>query len=201
MGNTVDMIWVDVETTGLMEGVDKILEVGIVLTDRFGEWVAGDSWLVGGANYTEAVKRGKDHEIVGPMHEMSGLWNEWERAMLRFSASMMPESREVDILEFLHKFGVKNGKCPMAGATVHFDRKMLAAQFPTLEAFFHYRNFDISTIKQAAKWLNPNCSEPDPAYAADLTPHRGMDDCLWEIHEYKHFIENFLFTTEPEPQG
>jgi len=193
---TVDMIWVDVETTGLMEGVDKILEIALVMTDKYGEWIAGDSWLVGDVTYEDAIKRGKAHEIVGPMHDKSGLWNEWARMRIHDPLSIRPHMVKSAILALFEKFGAEKGKCPMAGATVHFDRKMLAAQFPELEAFFHYRNFDISTIKQAARWHNPRCAEADPWYAEDLVPHRGMDDCLWEIYEYKHYIDNFFFVNE-----
>lgn len=198
---SADLIWVDVETTGLQEGEDKLLEIGVVLTDRFGNHIAGDSWLVGDytGEYTSAVQRARQHEHVGPMHTKNGLWDEWERGLLHFGARMHPASRENDIINFIMKWGGKKGAQPMAGATVHFDRKMIGAQMPELEAFFHYRNFDISTIKQAARWLNPDCAEVDPSAAEGLILHRGYDDCMYEIAEYRHMIDNFFFTTEGHP--
>lgn len=201
MDKAVDMIWVDIETTGLEAGTDKILEIGVVLTDRFGNWIAGDSWLVGDETYHAPIEVARLHEIVGPMHTENGLFKEWERARLHYSARMAPEEREKDILSFLDNQNAEKGKHPMAGATVHFDRKMIAAQMPELEAFFHYRNFDISTIKQAARWLNPDCAEAPVEEYTDLTPHRGMDDCVREIQEYRYYIDNFLFTTQAEPES
>lgn len=197
----VDLIWVDIETTGLEAGVDKILEVGVILTDRFGEHIAGDSWLVGELDYGPAIAAGKDNEFVGPMHDKNGLWSEWHRDFGTGNPRMRADARQQDILEFIKKWGGKQGVHPMAGATIHFDRKMLAVQMPELERFFHYRNFDISTIKQAARWLNPTCAEVDPTAADGLVLHRGYDDCIYEIEEYKHYIDNFFFVPEPAVEG
>ncbi len=98
--------------------------------------------------------------------------------------------------EFLGKYGVEPNKHPICGASVHFDRAMLKVQLPKLEAFFHYRNFDVSTLKQAAQWLNPSVAEIDPD--PELQPHRAWDDCVAAIQLYKHYIDNFLFVTEEE---
>lgn len=191
-----DMIWVDVETTGLEAGQDKILEIAVVVTDKMGEWICGDAWLVGDASYDNAFAAAKVHDIVGEMHTKNGLFKEWERARVHDPLSMRPHMVEKTALDMLQAFGIQKGSLPMAGATVHFDRKMMEVQMPRLAEWFHYRNFDISTIKQAARWHNPRCAEADGEYANDLVLHRGMDDVLWEIHEYKHYVDNFFFVAD-----
>jgi oligoribonuclease len=200
MGNRkVDMIWVDVETTGLSPAVDRILEIAVVLTDRFGGWIAGDSWIMGDSSYRGAIDlvRSDPEDVVGPMHEASGLWEDWNNETRDKGRHCYPGVIQDYILdEFLGRHGVAPNQHPMCGASVHFDRAMLKVQLPKLESFFHYRNFDISTMRQAAEWLNPSVAgmKQDP----ELRPHRAFDDCVYEIQLYKHYVDNFLFVTEEE---
>ena len=192
---TVEKIWIDTETTGL-EDDDVILELGLILTDKWGNEIADASWLVGenDPRYFEAINRGMKHEIVGSMHEQSGLWKDWEQGDYE-----SPKKVAYEAINFLQEWGVKAGSLPMSGRSVHFDRRKLSFEMPLLEAFFHYRNYDISTLYQTAQDHNPNIAAHARLMGNQvLEQHRVMHDLRSTIAEYQVYLTELIFVEGEE---
>jgi oligoribonuclease len=198
------MLWIDIETTGLEPTEDVILELGLAITDKFGGLLDQESWLVGSKlpYYDKAVKRGREHEIVGPMHEMNDLWQEWEFAVnsdLDTRNSMLPRAVEQEAISFLQKNDVQPGTLEMCGASVgSLDRPMLKEHMPNLLEYFHYRIIDISTLRGLADRHNPHIGRAGDhvQFESSDVPHRVLYDINYSIFEYKHYLENFLFVAE-----
>lgn len=193
------MVWVDVETTGLDESTEALLEVGIVLTDRWGNLVNhGDgTWLINEPadkplidNFIRTVS---PDNFVLKMHAASGLWADWAKG----EGDTMAETED-DILGWL--FGKVGGpdnaaKMPMCGSSVGLDRNFLRANMPALENWFHYRNIDVSGIREIASLVNPRVVESAPE---QMGQHRPYLDLIDSINLYKHFIEEFFFITDED---
>jgi oligoribonuclease len=136
-----NLIWVDMEMSGLNPDSDRILEVAVVITDAQLERIAEGPVL---AIY-------QDERVLGAMdawnkstHGRSGLID-------RVRASTVSEARAEDaLIEFLARY-VGAGKSPMCGNSICQDRRFMARWMPRLEAFFHYRNLDVSTLKELAR--------------------------------------------------
>lgn len=198
MAEKASMLWVDLETTGLKpsEG-EVILELALMLTDRWGDVIAGESWLVEDrtSQYKEAIARAKTHEIVGPMHEKSGLWKDLDNVEGPDFRQRGPEHVERMALDWLDNQSIPIGTLPMCGNSIRLDREFLEWQMPTLEKRWHYRMIDISTIKELCKRLNPRIFQwsPKETDSTDL-PHRGYADLLASVEEYKYYVDNFLWT-------
>lgn len=197
-----EMVWVDVESTGLDYNEDPILELGLVLTDRLGRVImdGARSWLVFDAEsywYNRAIS--KMPEVVAQMHLDSGLSNDIAEATRHREASrlMKPTFVEKEAREWLANIaGEKPGIFPMAGSTVgSLDRPMLRTQMPDLTAWFHYRNEDISSVREFARRLNwPVVQNQPEAKKA----HRVLEDCADSIKLYRYFIEHFFITDDPQ---
>lgn len=197
------MLWIDLETTGLEPTKDVILELGLMITDKFGDEIASGSWLVGSKlpYYDAAVQRGHCNEIVSEMHEANGLWDDWEEAInsdLETRNAMLPRAVEHKAIEFLKDAGIEPGKLPMCGSSVgSLDRPMLMEHMPKLLEFFHYRIIDISTVRALADMHNPHIGRAGDhkKFESSDVPHRVLYDINYSIFEYKHYLENFLFVT------
>lgn len=199
------MLWIDLETTGLEPTEDVILELGLMITDKFGRFIAADSWLVGSKlpYYDEAVRRGQEHEIVGDMHAINGLWEEWEAAVnsedLRIRNTILPRNVENKAIQFLKDNDVERGTLPMCGSSVgSLDRPMLKQHMPNLLEYFHYRIIDISTIRALADMHNPHIGRAGDhkEFVSTDVPHRVIYDMNYSVFEYQHYLENFLFVTD-----
>jgi oligoribonuclease len=193
----VEMVWLDMETTGLDALQDVPLEVGIILTDRWGNIVKDGKvkYLVweDAPAFSEAVHRGRSTEVVNDMHVKSGLWDDLENEthMTRRTVDQM-------LISFLKNHGVEKGTMPMCGSSVgSLDRPFVIRHFPRLNKFLHYRNIDISTVKELCKLLNPEIYEQIKPFIGTKEDalHRVMDDCLASIHEYNVYQDEFLFIT------
>lgn len=177
-------IFVDIETTGLDERHDCILEVALVVADY-------DLQIKNETSYVLALPRHYPASEWGPgvetMHGTSGLLD------LCAHSDHDPYTVESKLLDWLKKAGFKENLHPMCGNSVHFDRRFLRAYMPMLEEFFHYRNIDVSTIKGLAKaWYVGEA--PKPA----IKPHRALLDCRDSISELKWYREN-IFSGQPSP--
>lgn len=198
MGSVVERVWVDLETTGLKPRVDAILELGVMLTDKWGELINYESWLVGSNSplYQTAIERAKRDSVVGPMHQASGLWEEWKYALADVEIQMIPGQVEDMVLDFLDENGVEHGKLPMCGSSVHFDRTFLEHHMPKLESNFSYRNIDVSTMRELAKDFNPRLAEVPEKRKPQVIEHRALGDLAVTLELYRHYVENFLFVAE-----
>lgn len=184
--------WVDIETSDLDEETGRILEIAVAVTDD------DLSFIKQGPSLVIEVAR-PDHgallrlvaamdPVVREMHTKSGLLEalghpdfcvsleEAERRCADFFVSMAGGSLE-EAFATLHAW-------PLAGSGVHFDRRWLRRHMPMLEGFFHYRNLDVSSLKEAAKRWAPTVYESRPQ---DEKRHRAMPDVLHSIAELGHY--------------
>jgi oligoribonuclease len=173
-----NLIWIDLEMTGLDTFNDRIIEIATIVTDRQLREIAKGPELV--IRQDTAVMGSMD-EWNTRQHGKSGLT---ERVLASKTSTEVAEQKT---LEFLQEF-VDQGASPMCGNSICQDRRFMARQMPQLEAFFHYRNLDVSTLKILAQnWA--------PQILASLTKsssHRALDDIRDSIAELEHYRENLL---------
>lgn len=196
----VEKVWVDIETTGLADD-DVVLELGLALTDKWGSLIKSAKWLVSDntPRYWDAIKRGMQHDMVGPMHERSGLWKDWEIATEVHANDpdiLFPSHVEAYAIKFLQSYQLNSNTFSMTGRSIHFDRTKLNQQMPVLEGWFHYRNFDISTFYQVALDHNPNVARQARLVSTEAGEnHRVDSDLLSTIAEYQFYLDNLIFVS------
>jgi oligoribonuclease len=171
-----NLIWIDLEMTGLLPASDRIIEVAVVVTDpQITVRVEGPVFAV---HQSDAVLDGMDAWNKGT-HGKSGLID-------RVKASPHDEAAvEAEIIAFLERY-VPRGKSPMCGNSICQDRRFLAKDMPKLEAFFHYRNLDVSTLKELARRWKPSALEgfkKAQAHTALADIHESIDELLhYRLH-------------------
>lgn len=174
------LIWIDLEMTGLDTNRDSIIEIASIVTDANLDVIAEGPVVA--INQTEAVLSGMD-EWNTRQHNQSGLVDR----VLKSPFTVADAERQT--LEFLAEL-VQSGASPMCGNSICQDRRFMAREMPDLEAFFHYRNLDVSSLKiLAGMWA--------PAVAAGLSKasaHLALDDIRDSIAELRHYREHFLVT-------
>ncbi len=140
-----NLVWLDMEMTGLSPENDRIIEIAIVVTDSELNILAEGPVLV--IHQSDAVLDGMDNWNKGT-HGRSGLID-------KVKASTLTEAQaEAELLAFLKRW-VPASKSPMCGNSICQDRRFMARYMPKLEAFFHYRNLDVSTLKELCKRWEP----------------------------------------------
>ena len=176
--NPDNLLWVDMEMSGLNPDTDRVLEVAIVVTDPQLNTLAEAPVLV--VHQGDAVLDAMDAWNQST-HAKSGL-------VARVRASTLTEAEaEARMIEFLQQ-QVPAGVSPMCGNSVHQDRRFLSRYLPKLEAYFHYRNLDVSTLKELMKRWRPEL-------AAGMTKHgkhEALADIYESIDELKYYREHFL---------
>jgi len=172
------LVWIDLEMTGLDTVRDHIIEIATVVTDKDLNVLAEGPVLA--IHQPESVLAGMD-EWNRKQHGGSGLV---ERIRASTITAAEAESRT---LAFLSQW-LAAGKSPMCGNSICQDRRFLAREMPTLEKFFHYRNLDVSTVKELAKrWA--------PAVLDGLqkkSTHLALDDIRESIAELQHYRRHFI---------
>jgi oligoribonuclease len=180
--DSMNLIWIDLEMTGLDTINDVIIEIATIVTDKdlniLGE---GPIFAI---NQTNEALEGMD-EWNTRQHHRSGLT---ERVR---SSKVSLEEAERDTIIFLEQF-VNSGVSPMCGNSICQDRRVFSRQMPTLEAFFHYRNLDVSSINEIAKRWRPEILEGFKKQSS----HLAMDDIKDSIAELRHY--RHLFFNVPE---
>ena len=173
-----NLIWIDMEMTGLGPESDRIIEMAIVITDSNLEIVAEAPVLV--VHQADSVLDGMDNWNKST-HAKSGLIDKVKASPLNERAA------ELRMLDFL-KLHVPKGISPMCGNSVCQDRRFMARGMPELETWFHYRNLDVSTLKELVKRWKPEL-------AKGLTKH-GKHEALADIHEsieeLRYYREHFI---------
>jgi oligoribonuclease len=199
-----EMVWVDLETTGLPENVqdESVLELGIVITDRVGVEFATYRSLVIDPYYSSNMRRAK--EVVREMHESSGLLSELDEIRESFAKSgetlwssrLAPDNVADDALDWLVEMvgpRVESDRLPLCGSTINFDRTFLAHHMRVLHDWFHYRNIDVSTVMNLIKMHRPELyAFGEKAYAGKTKKHRVLDDLRDSISWYRFYLDNFL---------
>jgi oligoribonuclease len=176
--NEFNLIWVDMEMTGLEPDTDRIIEVAIVVTDSNLNILAeGPVFAI---HQSDETLDGMDSWNKGT-HGRSGL-------IERVKASTVTEAdAEKALIDFLKNF-VPSGKSPMCGNTICQDRRFMARGMPKLEAFFHYRNLDVSTLKELCKRWKPEIATGFKKHQK----HTALADILESVEELRYYREHFI---------
>lgn len=174
-----NLVFLDVETTGLNEGRDHIVELAMVVVElptfrevaHFSSIVVPPLW---------ATVRRNLHEKVEAMHRASGLLEDIDAAheIGNFDTHLI----EGAALGFIREFSPHTPAwhTPLAGANPDFDRRFLRAWMPKLHAAFHYRNFDVRSVTLLSDWVF--------GIAHIKSPHRALADCRQAVQQIREFI-------------
>lgn len=176
--NDLNLVWLDCEMTGLDPEVDRIIEIAVVVTGPHLEpRIEGPVFAI---HQSDAVLDAMDAWNKGT-HGKSGLTD-------RVKASTITEAQaEDELLAFLSRY-VGKGVSPLCGNTIGQDRRFLVRYMPRLEAFFHYRNLDVSTLKELARRWRPEVFNNFRKQQA----HTALADVHESIEELAHYRQNFL---------
>ncbi len=173
-----NLIWIDLEMTGLDTLNDEIIEIATIITDKELNIIAKGPMLA--VHQSDELMAGMD-EWNQNQHGGSGL-------IKRVKESTHTEKMaEKETIEFLQEY-VPEGASPMCGNSICQDRRFLARSMPALEAYFHYRNLDVSSFKEIAQRWKPEVLKDFSKKGA----HLAMDDILDSIEELKFYRENIL---------
>ncbi|ORU89583.1 MAG: oligoribonuclease [Cycloclasticus sp. symbiont of Poecilosclerida sp. M] len=173
-----NLIWIDLEMTGLDAVNDSIIEIATVVTDKELNILAQGPVIA--VNQTKQKMDGMD-AWNQKHHGQSGLI---ERVL---SSQADEQMAEQETIEFLQQW-VPEGASPMCGNSICQDRRFMAKDMPALEAFFHYRNLDVSTLKELAVRWSPETLAGFKKHGT----HQAMDDVLESINELKYYREHFI---------
>ncbi|MDP4556321.1 oligoribonuclease [Halomonas meridiana] len=172
------LVWIDLEMTGLEPDKERIIEVATLITDAQLNVVAEGPVIA--VKQPDSLLAGMD-DWNQKTHGESGL-------VARVKASTIEtQEAERQTLDFLRQYVVA-GSSPMCGNSIHQDRRFLEREMPDLWAFFHYRNLDVSTVKELAKRWNPGALVGFKKQNA----HLAMDDIKESIAELAHYRRTFL---------
>jgi len=172
------LIWIDMEMTGLQPATDRIIEVALVVTDANLVTVAeAPVWVV---HQEDTVLAGMDSWNQGT-HARTGL-------IARVKASPLDDAAvEAQALAFLQQY-VPAKASPMCGNSICQDRRFLARWMPALEDWFHYRNLDVSTLKELCRRWKPELMKGIPKEGK----HEALADVHESIEELKYYREHFI---------
>jgi oligoribonuclease len=173
-----NLIWLDMEMTGLVPDTDRIIEVAVVVTDP--ELSVAVEGPVLAIHQSDLMLDGMD-QWNKSTHGRSGLID-------RVRASTTTEAdAAAQLLAFLALY-VPAGKSPMCGNSICQDRRFMARWMPELETFFHYRNLDVSTLKELCRRWQPTIYKGFQKRAM----HTALADIYESIDELKYYREHFL---------
>jgi len=176
--NNDNLIWLDMEMSGLLPDSDRILELAAVVTDADLN-VLGESPVIV-VHQSDTVLDGMDAWNKGA-HGRSGLID-------KVKASTIDEQAATTLMISFLKEYVPAGKSPMCGNSICQDRRFMARYMPELESYFHYRNLDVSTFKELARRWKPEI------YAGfkKASKHEALADIYESIEELKYYREHFI---------
>lgn len=179
------LVWIDCEMTGLDVALDRLVEVAVVITD-FDLEILDPGFNV----VIKPDQSALDHmnDFVHEMHKTSGLLEE-------ISQGVSLETAEDAVLDYIRKFVPTAQQAPLAGNTIGTDRAFLARYMPRVDSHLHYRNVDVSSIKELVRRWIPriyfNAPEKDGG-------HRALADILESIRELGYYRKT-AFVAEPGP--
>lgn len=179
-----NLIWIDLEMTGLDTNNDYIIEIATIVTDAQLNVLAEGPILA--IHQSDAILNGMD-EWNTRQHGKSGLVERVRNSELNEAEA------EQQTIEFLKKY-VPAGVSPMCGNSICQDRRFLARCMPELEAYFHYRNLDVSSLKELARRWAPKVEKSFKKRSS----HLAMDDIKDSIRELEHYREHFIKLPEDE---
>lgn len=178
MQNASNLIWVDLEMTGLLPDTDVVIEIATIVTDSDLNTLAEGPVI--------ALKQSE--ERLDAMDEWNTTHHNRSGLVDRVRASRYDELRaSQETIAFLEQW-VPAGKSPMCGNTICQDRRFMARHMPLLEDFFHYRNLDVSTLKILMQRWRP---ELEAGFKKTGT-HLALDDIRESINEMRYYREHFI---------
>lgn len=176
-----NLIWIDLEMTGLDPSNDVIIEIATVVTD----------------SDLNLLAEGPNLAVCQPKSALDGMdeWNQRTHANSGLVSRVLASQTSNDeaerlTIEFLQQW-VPAGASPMCGNSIHQDRRFLERYMPNLEAYFHYRNLDVSTIKELVKRWRPDFNQ----YLQKKGSHLALEDIresLAELSFYRRYVFNYL---------
>ena len=176
--NEQNLVWIDLEMTGLSPFTDRIIEIAVVVTDA--QLTVRAEGPVLAIHQSDAVLDGMDNWNKGT-HGKSGLID-------RVRVSTVDEAAaQAQVIAWLKTY-IGKGKSPMCGNSICQDRRFLAKDMPLLEDFFHYRNLDVSTLKELARRWKPAVL----AGFKKAQAHTALADIHESIDEPMHYRQHFL---------
>lgn len=181
------LVWIDCEMTGLDLDVDQLVEIAIVVTDFELNVLDEGFQLVIRPDASALENMG---EFVTNMHRTSGLLDEIPNGVSVAEA-------EFQALEYIQRFAPIEGKAPLAGNTIGTDRAFLARYMPRLDRWLHYRNVDVSSIKELARRWYPRVYFAAPGKDGG---HRALADIRESIRELAYYREA-VFVEAPGPSS
>jgi len=173
-----NLVWLDCEMTGLNPEHDRIIEIAVIVTGPQLEKRTEGPVLV--LHQSDALLDGMDKWNKGT-HGKSGLIDKVK------ASTLTEEDVQEQLLAFLRQY-VPKGSSPMCGNTIGQDRRFLARYMPRLEAFFHYRNLDVSTLKELAKRWAPEVQKS----FKKKQRHTALADVHESIDELEHYRAHFI---------
>ena len=182
-----NLIWIDLEMTGLDTAADTIIEIATIVTDkRLNELAVGPVLAI---RKDRAILEAMD-DWNSRQHRASGLW---DRVL---ESDVATEEAETQTLRFLERW-VDAGASPMCGNSICQDRRFLAREMPELERYFHYRNLDVSTLKILAQLWAPSVA----AGFAKESEHLALADIRDSIAELDWYRQSLLDASALEEQA
>jgi oligoribonuclease len=176
--NEFNLVWVDMEMTGLDPDRDRVIEIAAIVTDpNLNVLAEGPVFVI---HQPDEVLDGMDAWNKGT-HGRSGLID-------RVKASTVTEEQaSAEMVAFLKQF-VPAGKSPMCGNSICQDRRFMARHMPTLEAFFHYRNVDVSTLKELCRRWRPELIAGFKKHQL----HTALADIRESVEELRYYRQHFM---------
>lgn len=180
-----NLVWIDLEMTGLEADEHRIIEIASIVTDKD----------------LNILATGPQHVIYQPSSIMDNM-NEWcvkqhgESGLTQkvLDSQVSTAQAEQETLDFIKQY-VSAGTSPLCGNSIGQDRKFLLNEMPTLEAYFHYRNYDVSAVKEMLKRWSPKSFKGDhngiPKFKK-VGNHLALDDIIDSINELKHYRQYFF---------
>jgi oligoribonuclease len=181
------LVWIDCEMTGLDLGVDELVEIAVVITDF--ELRPVDPGFQVVISPSDAALQNMN-DFVTAMHQSSGLLDEIPQGISLAEA-------EEQTLAYIRRFVPLERKAPLAGNTIGTDRMFLAKYMPSIDQWLHYRNVDVSSIKELSRRWYPRVFFQAPAKDGG---HRALADILESIRELRYYREA-VFVAEPGPSS
>lgn len=178
MQNPEHLCWLDMEMTGLNPEHDRVLEIAMIITDKNLNILA----------QSEVYTIHQSDEVLNNMNEWCVTTHARTGLTQRVRESTFTEATaETELLQFMQQW-IPPQSTPMCGNTIHQDRRFLARYLPQLEAYFHYRNLDVSTLKELARRWHPAIAKG----VVKRGSHKALDDILESIEEMRYYRDHFL---------